>query len=363
MFKYKFPYTITATAAIALGLTGCHEKTVADPRTQPELVRVVSVRSATNSGDGFTGVIAARVESNLGFRVPGKVTKRLVDTGQIVHVGQVLMTIDPTDYAHAITSRKETVAAARAKAVQTAADELRYRGLVSTGAISASNYDQVKAASDAAQAELQAAEAQEKVASDEAGYSTLIADSDGVVENTSAEPGQVIAAGQTVVRLAHSGPREASVNLPETVRPVLGSTATAIVYGQTSSYLAKLRQLSNAADPLTRTFEARYVLGGRAAQAPLGATVTLQIDGSREGMLIEVPVAAVIDLGHGSGVWVFNPTSSTVAFRPVQVRSIGEESAALRADLPAGSQVIAMGAHLLHDGQRVRVAQDTAAIQ
>jgi RND family efflux transporter MFP subunit len=363
MSQCKFAYAVPAVAAFILCFTGCHEKPVVDPRTQPEFVRVVSAKRTSDGASEFTGVVSARVESNLGFRVPGKVTKRLVDPGQVVHSGQVLMTIDPTDYTHAITSRTETVAAAKAKAVQTAADEARYRGLVKTGAISASIYDQVKAASDSAQAELQAAEAQEKVARDEGGYSTLIADADGVVVDTSAESGQVVAAGQTVVKLAHAGPREASVNLTETVRPVLGSFATATVYGQTGSNRAKLRQLSDAAEPLTRTFEARYVLEGRAAQAPLGATVTIQMDGPSREQLIEVPVGAVIDRGGGPGVWVFNSSSSTVAFRRVLVQSVGEESAMLRGDLQSGTQVIAMGAHLLHDGQRVRVAQEKAAIQ
>src|SRR5438046_6200427 len=153
----------------------------------------------------FTGVISARVQSNLGFRVPGKITKRLVDTGQSVRAGQLSMTIDRTDYVHAITARAETVTAAKAKAVQTAADEARYRGLVKTGAVSASIYDQIKAASDAAQAELAAATAQEQVARDEGGYSQLVADADGVGGETLAEPGQVVMAGQTGVKAAHSG--------------------------------------------------------------------------------------------------------------------------------------------------------------
>jgi multidrug efflux pump subunit AcrA (membrane-fusion protein) len=125
---------------------------------------------------------------------------RLVDTGQFVRAGQLLMTIDRTDYVHAITARSETAAAAKAKAVQAAADEARYRGLVKSGAVSASIYDQIKAASDAAQAELAAAKAQEQVARDEDDYSQLVADADGVVIETQAEPGQVVAAGQTVVK-------------------------------------------------------------------------------------------------------------------------------------------------------------------
>ena len=244
----------------AVSLTGCGQKRELDPRTQPELVRTVVVGSSSGADPSFTGVVSARVQSNLGFRVPGKITSRLVDTGQFVRAGQPLMTIDRTDYVHAITARAETVTAAKAKAVQAAADEARYRGLVKTGAVSASTYDQIKAASDAAQAELAAATAQEQVARDEGGYSELLADADGIVVETLAEPGQVVTAGQTVVKLAHSGPREAAVNLPETLRPALGSTAYATLYGSTTRVPVRLRQLSGAADPQTRTFEARYVL-------------------------------------------------------------------------------------------------------
>ena len=131
--------------------------------------------------------------------------------------------------------------------------------MVKSGAVSASIYDQIKAASDAAQADLAAAKAQELVARDEDAYSQLLADADGVVIETLAEPGQVVAAGQTVVKLARSGPREAAVNLPETLRPALGSTAYATLYGNAASVPVRLRQLSDAADPQTRTFEARYV--------------------------------------------------------------------------------------------------------
>lgn len=156
--------------------------------------------------------------SHLDLRLRQLDDKRLVDTGQFVHAGQLLMTIDQTDYVHAITGRSETAAAAKAKAVQAAADEARYRPLVKSGAVSSSIYDQIKAASDAAQAELAAAKAQEQVARDEGSYSQLVGDADGVVIKTLTEPGKVVAAGQTVVKLAHSGPREAAVTLPETLR-------------------------------------------------------------------------------------------------------------------------------------------------
>jgi biotin carboxyl carrier protein len=240
--------TVTIMKFIALGLTsaalaGCSKSPELDPRTQPVSVLVARVGAPIAETESFTGVVTARVQSDLVFRVPGKVTKRFVDTGQKVHIGEPLMQIDVTDYAHAIATQTENVAALRAKAKQAAADEVRYRGLVSTGAIAASTYDQVKATADAAQAQLASAEAQEKVARDQGDYSLLLADSDGTVVQTLAKPGQVVAAGQTVIKLAHAGPREAAVYLPETLRPALGSEAHAVLYGETVSVPVWLRQL------------------------------------------------------------------------------------------------------------------------
>ena len=360
--NFSYPALVLVIVGFAVSLTGCGQKQELDPRTQPELVRIVEIGSSSGADPAFTGVVSARVQSNLGFRVPGKITSRLVDTGQFVRAGQPLMTIDRTDYAHAITARAETVTAAKAKAVQAAADEARYRPLVKSGAVSASIYDQIKAASDAAQAEFAAATAQEQVARDEGGYSQLVADADGVVVETLAEPGQVVMAGQPVVELAHSGQREAAVNLPETLRPKLGSRAYATLYGSTTRVPVRLRQLSGAADPQTRTFEARYVLDGAATNAPLGATVTVHLSGDGETDTLQVPVASVIDRGKGPGIWVLNPSTSTVSFQPIQVRQVGEELATISGDLRPGQQVVALGVHLLRDGERVRV-ENKAEIQ
>jgi RND family efflux transporter MFP subunit len=357
MKRMNFSYSalVLVVASLAATLTGCGQKQELDPRTQPELVRTVVIGSSSGADPAFTGVISARVQSNLGFRVPGKITSRLVDTGQFVRAGEPLMTIDRTDYVHAITARAETVTAAKAKAGQAAADEARYRGLVKSGAVSASIYDQIRAASEAAQAELAAATAQEQVARDEGGYSQLVADADGIVIETLAEPGQVVMAGQTVVKLAHSGPREAAINLPETLRPAIGSNAYATLYGSTSRIPVRLRQLSGAADAQTRTFEARYVLEGDAAKAPLGATVTVHLTGNAGADTLQVPVASVLDQGKGPGIWLLNPSSSTVSFEPVQVRHLGEELATISGNLHPGQQVVALGVHLLRDGERVRV--------
>jgi biotin carboxyl carrier protein len=164
-------------------------------------------------------VVVARTQSDLGFRVQGKILERFVDTGQTVKRGQPLMRLDPADLKLQAVAQQQAVDAARARARKAISDEARYRGLVGAGAVSASEYDQIKAAADSAKADLSAAQAQANVAQNATGYAVLLADSDGVVMETLAEPGQVVSAGQAVIRLARAGQREALVQLPETLRP------------------------------------------------------------------------------------------------------------------------------------------------
>jgi RND family efflux transporter MFP subunit len=353
--------TLVLVTASLIFLGGC-EQPEADPRTTDTLVRLVSVEPASPRERAFTGTVAARVQSDLGFRIRGKIVERLVDTGQVIQAGAPLYRIDPTDYDHAIAAQLGNVAAAKARLIQAAADEKRYRRLLPSGAVSASEYDAARAAADSAQALLDAAQAQLKVAQDESRYSTLVADADGTVVATLAEPGQVVTAGQVVASIAHMGPREASVSLPETVRPSIGSAAQASLYGRDTRWPAHLRQLSDAADPLTRTYEARYVLDGDAATAPLGATVTILLPRGESADRTAVPLGALRDEGKEAGVWVFDEKTSSVAFRPVRIDQVGAETAILSSGVSVGERIVALGAHVLHDGQRVRINDAQASL-
>jgi len=330
-----------------------------DPRQEPPLVRLATAGQVTGAERRFTGNVGAKVESNLGFRVPGKIVERLVNVGQQVKAGQPLMRIDDTDLRLALTAKRNAVAAARAVLVQAAADENRYAILVKNGlAATPQRYEQAKAALDTATAQLAAAEAEAKVAENQATYSVLVADADGTVIETPAEPGQVVSAGQTVVRLAQAGPREAVVTLPETIRPAIGSVAEASVYGSNGRrYTARLRQLSDSADPQTRTYEARYVLEGEAATAPLGATVTIQLANDAVQQELQVPLGALLDNGEKTGVWLLDRATSTVHFRPIGLVRVNSESAVV-SGLNSGDQVVSLGAHLLQDGARVRPASE-----
>src|SRR3954454_9096831 len=332
---------------------------VSDPRQEAPIVRLATAAQVTGSERGFTGIVAARVQSNLGFRVAGKIVERLVNVGQQVKAGQPLMRIDETDFRLALTAKRNAVAAARASVIQLDADERRYAKLVSDGWVSRQRYDQAKAASDTAKAQLAAAEAEARVAENEATYSVLVADADGTVVETLGEPGQVVSAGQTVVRLAQAGPREALVALPETVRPAIGSVAQASMYGSDGRrYTAHLRQLSDSADAQTRTYEARYVLDGEAAAAALGATVTIRIASSASRPEVQVPLGAVLDDGRKTGVWVLDSATSTVRFQPVKLVRVSGETAVI-SGLSSGDPIVSLGAHLLQEGARVRTASES----
>ncbi|HEV8578848.1 MAG TPA: efflux RND transporter periplasmic adaptor subunit [Thermoanaerobaculia bacterium] len=353
---------LVVVGLLPLTLAACNHATSSiDPRTQTPLVRVATVEISVQAERSFTGIVAARVQSDLGFRVPGKVLERLVDTGQTVGRGHPLMRIDPTDLRLATRAHEEAVAAATARARQTAEDEARYRDLVPTGAVSASEYEKVKAAAESARAELNGVKAQADVARNETGYAVLLADADGVVVETLAEPGQVVGAGQVVVRVAHAGRREAVIELPETLRPEIGSTGRASLYGSGLAGPAKLRQLSDAANPHTRTFEARYVLEGRLADAPLGSTISIQIPDGRSAPPLQVPIGAIFDPGKGPGVWLVEGETPRVTWRAVQVVGLGDEAASVVGGLEAGDRVVALGAHLLHEGEHVRLTAREAA--
>ncbi|OWG16666.1 efflux transporter periplasmic adaptor subunit [Delftia sp. K82] len=367
--------SIAAVGALSLALAACGKSPPPDPRTQPPLVRTTLVAPGHSSERVFTGTIAARVQGDLGFRVAGKVLERLVDTGQTVRRGQALLRLDPVDLKLAAHAQQEAVAAARARAQQASDEEQRYRDLQGTGAVSALAHEQIKAAADAARAQLRAAEAQAAAALNASRYAELLADADGIVMETLAEPGQVVSAGQVVVRLAHAGRREAVVQLPETLRPALGSAAQARLFGREDVVIpARLRQLSDVADRATRTFEARYVLdAGAAASAPLGSTVTLRMGGTSTATAtstststatagkatLQVPIGAILDEGKGAAVWVVQ--GDQVRRQPVTVVQVQDGNAQVVGALDLGERIVALGAHLLSEGAQVRLDSEAPA--
>jgi RND family efflux transporter MFP subunit len=332
--------------------------------TSPRLVRAYMVTSAGGDSMEYTGVIHARTESDLAFRVSGKIIEKLVKAGDHVKRGQALMQLDPTDLRLAANAAQSAVEAARAQNKRALADELRQRRLVAMKAVSVQEYEQAKSAADATTAQLNSAVAYARQLENQAGYAVLRADADGVIMEIPADVGQVVGPGNVVVRLAHDGAREAVVNLPEGNEKLAKSTATATLYADSGqTFPAKLRELSAMADPLTRTYQARFSLGGVGKNAPLGATVTVHLDGDNADGAVqhyEIPVGALYDGGAGTSVWVINPNTSTLSRRPVEVAKLGSETAMVSKGLKPGERILALGAHLVKEGEKVKILSGPA---
>jgi RND family efflux transporter MFP subunit len=362
--RYQLSLLIGAVIVIAGGALLGRDNQLPVDTTSPRLVRAYTVLSAGGDSMEYTGVIHARTESDLAFRVSGKIIEKLVKAGDHVKRGQSLMQLDPTDLRLAANAAQAAVEAARAQNKRALADELRQRGLVAIKAVSVQEYEQAKAAADATTAQLNSALAYARQLENQAGYAVLRADADGVIMEIPADVGQVVGPGNVVVRLAHDGAREAVVNLPEGNEKIAKSTATATLYADSGqTFPAKLRELSAMADPLTRTYQARYSLGGVGKNAPLGATVTVHLDGDNADGAVqqyEIPVGALYDGGVGTSVWVINPNTSTLSRRPVEVAKLGSETALVSKGLKSGERILSLGAHLVKEGEKVKILSGPA---
>lgn len=351
----SFPLPRSAAILLFLALAGCGPSR-ADEAADARLVRTALVGGAEAEPIRYTGVVRSRTESDLGFRVGGQIVQRLVDPGQRVRRGQALMRLDAVDLQLAASASRDQLRAAEAQATQAGAEEARQRRLLEAGAVSRASYDVALANARSAQAAAAAARSGASQAGNQAGYGTLYADADGIVTEVLVQPGQVVQAGMVVARMARAGSREAAVAVPETQLAGLPRTGRAFLFGSRDPLSAQLREVAGVADPLTRTFDARFVLGR--SDLPLGATVTVELPRATTAEL-QVPLTALHDRGAGAGVWVVR--GDRVRFRPVRIRRLGEEAAAIEAgSLAAGERIVTLGAHLMREGMRVRTTSAAA---
>jgi RND family efflux transporter MFP subunit len=346
-------------------LVGCSESS---PERPAPLVVAAPVTAAPQGGAQLNGTVAARLDSAVAFRVAGQLAERLVVRGEAVRKGQPLARLDLADVelsareaSEQAAAAERSVAAAQAVALRAGSDEKRQAGLVASGSLSPQAFDATRAAAELARAELAAAQARAAAAraaagraANQRGYGILLAEADGIVTDLFAEPGEVVSAGQPILRLARSGSRDVVVLVPEDLRATLPRAGRAVVVANGQTFPARLRELSASADPRTRSFEARYALSGGEALLP-GMTVRLEL-GSADGTAapVSVPLAAVLERGKGPGVWVIG-RDRKVALRPVKLGAVIDDRVEVTAGLRAGETVVALGAHLLSNGQQVRV--------
>jgi RND family efflux transporter MFP subunit len=353
---------LSLTAGLALALAACSR-----PQAAPEPVRSVKVVTvgvgAFESTHEFAADVRPRIESQLGFRVAGKIVRRQAGIGQRVKPGDVLAELDARDYQLAAEAARAQVNAARTNRDLAAADFKRYEALRQQGFISGAELERREATLKAAQAQLEQAQAQLATQGNQAAYTNLVADAAGVVTAVQAEPGQVVAAGQPVVRIAQDGPRDVVFSVPEdkvaAIRP--GSDVTVRVWSANKRIAGKVREVAAIADPVTRTYPVKVAIDD--ASIALGATVfaspaSLSIAGSPA---IKLPTSALRQDGDGTAVWVLDERTMTVKSQPVQVATADGNDAVIAAGLVPGMLVVAAGVHVLSPGQKVAIYRERAA--
>jgi RND family efflux transporter MFP subunit len=345
---------VALAGVLALAACGKEEKAAA-PQIRP--VRTVTVEPRQGGETlSLTGEIQPRYQADIGFRVDGKILERPVDVGTAVKAGQLLARLDPQQYRQSVEVAKADVAAREAEVTRSEAQESRQRELLKNGHTTQVKFDQAVKTFKTATAEYKAASAKLVQATENLGYTELRADHGGVVTNVGADAGQVVSAGQMVVRLAQPGEREAVFNVSEAhlVHPQKDPTVTVkLVSDPAITAQGKVRYVSPQADPQTRTFTVRVALPDAPPQMRLGATVTGSVT-INEAQIIALPSTALFDQGGKPAVWLVG-ADGTVALKPITVARYGDDSFIVGSGLAKGEIVVTSGVQKLVPGEKVRL--------
>jgi RND family efflux transporter MFP subunit len=354
---------LLAGAAAIVALAGCGKQEASAPPPRP-VVTVVATPAAGAEVAVYSGEVRARREADLGFRIPGKIVARYVDVGTPVKKGTALAKLDPADAQLNVAASKSAVAAAETEFKFAKAELDRYASLLERKFISQAVYDQKVNAYNSAKARYEQAQSQLAVVQNQSAYTTLVADQDGVVTALNAEAGQVVAAGQAVVRIARPEEKEVLINIPETRLDELKAGNREIVVRTIAepdkAYLGTVREVAPNADPATRTFATRIAIVEPGPSVALGMTANVVLMG-KNGAGIALPLTAIYRQGNDPAVWVVDPKSGTVRLRPVVVAQYREDGVVVTSGLAGGEQVVAAGVNKLVEGQVV--AQVAAPVE
>jgi multidrug efflux system membrane fusion protein len=355
-FKFDMKPSVLLLA-LASVLAGCGKESA--PAANVESVKVESAKNeqpvltqvvgavVSDSGNVYSGEIRARYETTLSFRIGGKIVERLVDVGAVVKEGDVLARLDQADAGLQASAAMTQFQLAEADAKRYR--ELRRKGFVSQSAL------------DAKEAAYKVAAAQIGLARNQSSYTMLHADGDGVVAAILAEAGQVVSAGQPVLRLAQDGDREVAIAIPETQFEglAIGAPADVTLWSDKNEavhFSGYLRELAPAADPASRTYAARVALRGAGARAALGMTAQLRFTDVRKRDKLIVPLSAIFQQGDQAAVWVVAADNS-IGLRPVQVAAYRDDGAVIARGVAAGERIVSAGVHKLSGGGKVRVIE------
>jgi RND family efflux transporter MFP subunit len=343
-------------AGVAVALAGCNDSVAqkVEP-TRPVLVATAHFEADTPERS-FVGTIRPRIESDLGFRVAGKVAKRLVEVGQRVEVGQPLATLDEVDLRLQAEQAEAEQRAATGVLAQAAAAETRAKNLKVSGWTTDAQLDQAKATADEARARLNRAERSVELTKNSLSYATLEADARGVVTATLVEPGQVVASGQTAIRVARLAEKEAVVAIPETLvdRAKTGTATVTLWSDPNRKYAARLRELSPSADPATRTYLAKFSLPDVGDNVELGMTATLTLADPATERVARLPLSALFRQGGDPSLYVVDDKGD-VTLKPVKVKSYESNDVVIASGIEEGAKVVALGVQKIDPSRKVRV--------
>lgn len=355
----------SSLGAVAVLLAACGEpapaQTQADaPQVVARPVQVTTVAFKPREAEKtFVGVVRARREIDLAFRVGGKMVQRKVEVGDLVAPGDVVARLDPEDLRLELESARAELAAATANLNQTSAEDGRYRSLTAKGYSSTADLDRKSLAKEEAVGRIERAKRSLELAENRLSYADLVADAAGVVVATAAEPGQVVSSGQTIVRVARLDEKEAVVSLPETaLADARAANAFVTLWAEPGRRIpARLRELSPQADATSRTYPARFTLDGADASVALGMTATVTLRPKDQQAVARLPLSAVIDRGHGPQVFVVDGASRTLAARPITIAAYTEDQVLVEAGVAPGDEVVTLGVQTLLPGQKVRTSR------
>lgn len=360
----------TAVLSLSLWLAGCQPPEQAP--LPPRAVRTIVVGVAdVSAGLQLAGEVKARVESRLGFQVGGRLATRNVNLGQRVKKGDLLASIDPRDLSLALQAAQARVESARAELTLAQTERDRYAELRRQEVVPQSALDAKEATLSAARSRFEEARAQLEMQDNQKNYAHLRADANGVVVGVDADIGEVVAVGQPVIRIAHEGQSEVEVVFPEDkLQLARAATATVTLWAKPDmQYPASLRELSASADPVTRTFVARYSIDNANTDMQLGQTALLKLKMPAR-QAVALPTTALVEHEGKSNVWLFDAAKSAVHRQPIEILGV-EDNQVLVSGLQPGQVVVTAGVHVLMEGQSVTLlttdtrkdAADTSALR
>jgi RND family efflux transporter MFP subunit len=346
---------IAAASLIVMTLVGCDRKP--PPAAEVRPVRTITVeRNAAGEIVSLTGQVRAKNQVNLAFRIDGRMTKRLVNVGDVLEAGEIVAQLDQQNQQNALRTAQANLASAVAALTQARLTFGRQQQLLAGDATSRAKFDAADQTLRGAQADVDALHAQAGTAQDQLSYTVLFADAPGVVTATGAEPGEVVRAGQMIVNVARQGGRDAVFDVSEQlIRTGPRDPVVQIALTNDPSVRAtgRVREVSPQADPATRTFQVKVGIIDPPPTLELGSTVTGSIKLSAPPG-VEIPPSALTEANGRPAVWVFDPQSETVSLRNVDVSRYGPAEVVVSQGLDAGEIVVTAGVQTLHPDQKVR---------